>query len=1229
MALVRRRVWLAAGAGLLAAGAGWLLFLPIPLTWPARLALRLARAPDSAWWLRLDHAEFRWQWRDPQFAVRATGVTGGRGNRRLATVPEIVLLFPKADWARRHGLPGLVTLEDPVVDLDEAPADPGAGRAGPFGPATPALPGTAALAWMGRLPPEGRALVRVDHLDCRLLRNGRPIDAAVPLVQFGITRASARAVRLELDAHLREGSGAVLDLSAVVDPVARTLHLERGSATGGGIFLQVIRLDADWGARPSLDWELLGGGFAGSDWGVVAPEFGWPLPAPILGELTLDRFASHGSWRGRRRAGAVSSALLDAGGQAGIRIGPEPLTVEWTAGQGLGGPIRLNARTAPFNPAHWPGPVRLLLPVAPPDFPLSLAAEAEATTPGDWRLGRLEARGGPGRLRWPGSGAALAIRTIDLLLVATGRHQWRLARGEAVLGPESRVSLEGILTAGPGDELDATGSIQAIGISAPLIAAGLPPGHWPPPGGPLDLHRLQLARGSATFQARIRPLPSGGYLAGPARIAGEAHLALPVRLDLHGEAELAAAGDDAVVSFAIDPFRPATLPWQGPGPGLLGLIDLPVRVDGRVRLHPASRISTLEVRMTAGPGRVTLPLARPATWPVENLTLDAVLHPFAGEIAIRSLRLTCGPLRLSGEASGRLRPPYSSHVRLRLEPFALADGRALLAACGPAGVLPFALPEGRCDGADLEWSGQCPPGPGRCWEPGSLKGTLVFRDLAVSGAGFPGRLVADRLGLALDYPNVQAEAAELRGPGFRVPALSASWQGADRLRPLRASATAELDLGALTRGAVLPAGLTCRGSAAMRLDFRCSPAEGSGDAEAAVDLSRAILAIPGVPDLAPERMRATGRVDGWRGPGAPLSVAFGLQLAPRLGPTLDCDGRADFAGPESRLVQLELSRIQQGRTSLQARARIPSPTHAEFLIQGSCWEAAPWLRAALAWADAPAESPPSAPPAPVGAALAGGTVTAELACAEVVLGPGASLHNLRIAAGASQGRWDRVRLEADAPGNNPLTAEFRRAGGIQRLSLAAGDGPAWIRALASPWDGRPPDPGRYAALIAQAAKIPTLISRGKVSAEATLPSPGPIRLEATLDLRDAVLAQPPRIVQLLALKSRRTLPRAPLIHELALRRIGWDGREVRIEGLSLSGTGFLSHLSVARGTYRLADEAVTGVGNFFGVGFEVAGSRDRPELYLWDNALIRTLGHPVEFDFDPPSPADAAESGGR
>lgn len=173
------------------------------------------------------------------------------------------------------------------------------------------------------------------------------------------------------------------------------------------------------------------------------------------------------------------------------------------------------------------------------------------------------------------------------------------------------------------------------------------------------------------------------------------------------------------------------------------------------------------------------------------------------------------------------------------------------------------------------------------------------------------------------------------------------------------------------------------------------------------------------------------------------------------------------------------------------------------------------------------------------------------------------------------------------------------------------------RFITSPWPNRGKPTGDLSRVISEIAKIPATVSGGNVAAEGLFSPNGAARFSGNLSVTEAVVIHLPRILNLLALKSRRDLEASAEIQNLTLDHIVADQKQLVIGHIGLRGTSFVGKLRIDHFSYGLVDEQINLDGSFFGVGFEVLGTRSDRQVYLQDNALIRAFGRPNEFDFGP------------
>lgn len=237
---------------------------------------------------------------------------------------------------------------------------------------------------------------------------------------------------------------------------------------------------------------------------------------------------------------------------------------------------------------------------------------------------------------------------------------------------------------------------------------------------------------------------------------------------------------------------------------------------------------------------------------------------------------------------------------------------------------------------------------------------------------------------------------------------------------------------------------------------------------------------------------------------------------------------------------------------------------------------------------------------------------------EIVFGDKATVRDFQFKTELVNQQPSALTLEGTADGNNRLRATLEGKPDGQALDLEVGDAPGWIRTLLAPWQQTPALTGTYGTTIAQLGKVPVIVAGGRIAAHAVVHPGAADWFEGDLRLSHTTMIRPPRILQLLALKSGKAAQGTPLIDELVLGKITLSATQLRLADFSLKGAGFVNNLKLGKASYALADEVIEVDGQYFGIGFEVGGTRGSPQVYLKENALIRAIGQRNEFDFDDP-----------
>ncbi len=128
-------------------------------------------------------------------------------------------------------------------------------------------------------------------------------------------------------------------------------------------------------------------------------------------------------------------------------------------------------------------------------------------------------------------------------------------------------------------------------------------------------------------------------------------------------------------------------------------------------------------------------------------------------------------------------------------------------------------------------------------------------------------------------------------------------------------------------------------------------------------------------------------------------------------------------------------------------------------------------------------------------------------------------------------------------------------------------------------------------------------------ADSGLSAKGMFRIE------NATMLRAPYILQVLALRSGKKLEKDPLIRRLAIGEWTLDPTSITLKAFALDGSGLIDRVKLNSVAYARTDEKIKVDGDYFGVGFEVVGTRSDPQVFLKENKLIKTIGQRNEFDF--------------
>jgi hypothetical protein len=703
-------------------------------------------------------------------------------------------------------------------------------------------------------------------------------------------------------------------------------------------------------------------------------------------------------------------------------------------------------------------------------------------------------------------------------------------------------------------------------------------------------------------------------------------------------------------------FRPSALKLNLPGGWTPAALDFPVRLEANVRTSLTGAPSAADLQLSLGPGRLrAAPLK--LDLPIEQLILDAG-YDFKRAVAdVRRADVTAGGVHVQlHDVSSTVTPPFQTRGRMNVAAFALVPVMANWTTALDPELRKLAqdiLQKGDFKGADLEWEAAFDPAAKTSpWKIGRVKGSGSFAALTVSAAGVPTPVQVREVTTTFDYPHATAELRGISGAGAEVSSVELEAVELDHPAPLLTAAVRfESDLRQAAALWALPPGLTYAGRVVGQLDLRGRLGEGAIETRLAADLAKATVAAPGIPNLAPESFAATLRLKDWHTVTTVPELDFGFDSPRWLEAPLHLQGQVILDAASRQLRDFELSRFQHGRTALQASVKQSSPGKLELKVDATCIEMAPWMRTALAWMDGQAKPAPAPVAPPAKSAVGAGTtktattppsitaapppsklpaaalpgaapkpavVTADVRSKEIIFGDKATVRDFQFKAELVNQQPAAVTLEGTADGNNLLRATLTGKPDTQVMELEIGDAPGWIRTLLAPWQQTPALPGTYGATVAQLGKVPAIVSGGRITAHATMHPGATDWFEGDFRLARTTMIHPPRILQLLALKSGKAAQGTPLIDELVLGKITLSATQLRLADFSLKGAGFVNNLKLGKVSYALADEAIEVDGQYFGIGFEVSGTRSSPQVYLKENALIRAIGQRNEFDFDDP-----------
>lgn len=1088
-------------------------------------------------------------------------------------------------------------------------------------------------------------------------------------LKSGRLLAAAGGVQVN-DAELRLPSFAAPVDIALVDLQGRAnlddgrMVLEKGRVQALGATLDISRLEAVLGNRPRLDWQAKLTSVKGAKLRPLLPEAmraSLPVPAERLDDLEMAEATTQGQADLAPGVnGAWTVEAVDAVAHVDIRLGNEPVVGDFSARRKAGeAMVAVTADLPSVRPGRWPAPLLASTPGAGFDVPLALKAAATLTPAGAPQTVRLEIEGGAGQL--PALQPNLPMPALQSFRARLESEnvaaRWRIPELRLVLADGPELVLRGADLGFSPAELTAKGALELANLTGGWA------GRWIPPEIVQQMAQygvtpvqLALPRVQLDFQAGAVRSNAGAWAPRTLEAKGEIEAnvqSLPLKLSI--QVAKGAGSEDLTGKIDVAEFRPAALKLTLPGGWTPAALDFPIRLGATVRASVAGGPSAADLQLSLGPGRLrAVPLK--LDLPVEKVTLDAG-YDFKRAIAeVRSADISAGGVRVQlRDVSSTAVPPFQTKGKMSVAAFALGSVMANWTGALDPELRKLAqdmLQKGDFKGADLEWEAAFDPSAKTAaWKIGRVKGSGGFSGLTVAAAGVPTPVQVREVTTAFDYPHATAELRGISGAGAEVSSVQLEAVELDHSAPLLTAAVRfESDLKQAAALWALPPGLTYAGRVAGQLDLRGRLGEGAIEARLAADLAKAAIAAPGIANLAPESLAATLRLKDWHTATTVPELDFSFDSPRWLEAPLHLQGQVILDAASRQLRDFELSRFEHGGTALQASVKQSSPDKLELKVDAARIEMAPWMRAALAWMDGQAKpAPPIAPPAkavagsgpaktsapvrPVAAPAAApalpsssipGTpprpavVTAEVRSKEIVFGDKATVRDFQFKAELVNQQPSAVTLEGMADGNNVLRATLAGKSDGQVMDLEIGDAPGWIKTLLAPWGQTPALPGTYGATIAQLGKVPAIVAGGRITAHATVHPGAADWFEGDFRLTHTTMIHPPRILQLLALKSGKAAQGTPLIDELALGKITLSTTQLRMTGFSLKGAGFVNNLKLGKASYALADEAIEVDGQYFGIGFEVSGTRSSPQVYLKETALIRAIGQRNEFDFDDP-----------
>ena len=978
-----------------------------------------------------------------------------------------------------------------------------------------------------------------------------------------------------------------------------------------------------------------------------------------------------GTWRIERAE--IAQTLLAALGPTSLRLALEAKQPDPAA------PIAITLRLPELNPAAGRAEGDKS-PLAALDAALSAEAELHVTPELKLADARLRFSAGPGKLRpisgLSALGKDLPFSRIEFEAASPDGREIRLEKADFAAG-DSRVSLAGSHATWRADGRLALD--LKLAAAAPRLdewAAWLPP-ETDEALKPLGWKTsdVGVAELGCTMQAvvdSLAPEAATFDLTGAARVRIGEDL---VPLEWTARRKQTAAP----VSFALRLPRLAPGVWPGrPTPDFAWSdLRVPVDVEAEGRLEPPAFAPHVRVKARAGAGLVVLPASAVPGGEVIALRDFSVEAAVAGDplkIEVPELRLRLDEAVALSVTGARvdLRGDPKAEGRWAVSPLTLVDALA----AWPEKIEPELrtrvaehVKGGRVERLSGEFAVELPPGAAP--KIGKAEVDVALADVSALGPLLPVPVKLRRAEGALRWPRVTARVEGMELPGLAVSSVDVeladmtvpSWTVAMRAAYVAELAALPVELG-------LPKGVAGRVTGSIAADAKLRPEAGLPD-ELTLSgrVAVAALEFPGVvggeasgkfgggfsgdrqikfegvadascltwrfPELAGLRapaelsVKAAAKLDAeWR----PESASVALSAPDALGQPFALRLAGEWAKGRSVFpAKVDLAELAWGRSCLSgelvATARGPRVNlRSPLIVVPEIVTAARPRLASIPQpgGSAPLESPQASGSTP--SALA--SLVADVKIERIELGEDRSLRGIELAVTCGEdGLPLSASLNAAEGASNRLLVALttKPDGGDRSVELRVDDVPRWAAAASAPLRVAPPAPtaklGELEAvagvMLGNLDTIVSLLAGGSLEVSAVVPKDQkPPRLQAVVAIRNATVLRAPRIVQLLALKSGREIQKSPLVREFSIQSLSLHDGIVEVAGVKIEGSGLIDRLKINKGSYALDGETITVDLTYFGIGFDVDGTRRDPQVWFKNNnLLIRAIGTESNLDF--------------